>query len=86
MPVLSNLTTSEEINTLTGERTIEFPWPVKRLTITNDGPDNDLLWRFKEGHDWATLKAFETVSFECSVKQLMLDSPGGTNYRVWGLG
>ena len=85
MPVLSNLASYEELQGLMGDRTLEFPWPVKRLTITNDGELCDLKWKFKDSHDWATLRPHETVSMELSVTQVMLFSDGAL-YRIWGIG
>lgn len=85
MPSLSNLTTFEETSGLNGGITLTFPWKAKRLTITNDSSTKALKWKFKEGHDWATLKVGETVSMELSIDQVMLESSGAT-YRVWGVG
>ena len=83
--VYANVTTDEDSSGLYGEKTIVFPWPPKQLTIVNDGPLADLQWKFKEGHDWATLKPRETIAFPCSVTQLILSS-AGAKYRVWGIG
>lgn len=83
--VFANIATDEETVGLNGQVIIGFPWPIKRLTIMNDGPTDDLQWKFKEGHDWATLKPDETISLACSITQVVLLS-SGAKYRVWGIG
>lgn len=80
----ANLTTAE--TTLNGAETITFPWRVKRLTIINDSGNQTLQWKFKDGHDWATLQPFETIAMDCSVEQVMLLTTAEVAYRVWGLG
>ena len=82
--VYANLTTAEETSGLSGETTVVFPWPIKQLTIMNDGP-NDLKWKFKDSHDWATLKTDETIAMGVSVTQIILES-SNAKYRVWGVG
>lgn len=82
----SNIVTDEETTGLSRDgKTITFPWPVKQLTITNDSRRISLSWKFKTGHDWATLKPGETVSIRCSVRYLQLSGEDAV-YRVWGIG
>lgn len=81
----SNIYTDEDSVGLSGTKAISFPWPAKRLTITNDSASANLKWKFKDSHSWATLGPAETVSMDLSVKQLMLESTGA-KYRVWAIG
>lgn len=85
MPSFANTTTHEDTIGLNGDEVINFPWKVKRLTITNDSGTKDLRWKFKEENDWATLKPYETVAMELSISTLRISSTGA-QYRVWGIG
>ena len=81
----SNLFTDENTNGLNGTKTIIFPWPAKRLTVTNDSGTTALEWKFKNSHSWATLGPSETVSMDLSIKQMIVRSVGA-KYRIWALG
>ena len=82
----ANIIAHEEQEGLIGEYEIIFPIPVLKLIITNDSLDKELLWKFKEGHGYASLKPSETVSLD-GIHITTLNLFGsGTTYRVWGLG
>lgn len=81
----ANLYTDENSQGLQGTKIISFPWPAKRISITNYSSNQELKWRFKAGHPWATLDPLETVAMDVSVKQLTLESVGAT-YKMWALG
>jgi cytochrome c oxidase assembly protein Cox11 len=80
----ANLSTDE--GTLAGEKIITFPWPAKKVTITNDSSTRTIQWKFKPNHDWASLKPYETVSMYVSVKQVILSGSNNAEYRLWGIG
>jgi hypothetical protein len=81
----ANLYTEESDGPTSVSKTISFPWPAKVLKITNDSATQNIKWKFKSSHPWATLYPEETVSLDCSIEQLILE---GVNYeyRVWALG
>ena len=81
----ANLTTDEESIGLNGLKIVDFPWKIKKITITNDSNQFNLSWQFREANDWATLRPNESVSMELSINSLRLISNGAT-YRVWGIG
>jgi len=72
--------------TLTGTKTIVFPWKPKELQITNDSGTSSLQYRFNTTEGYRTLKPYETSTLRgISIRSLHLNGIS-IPYRVWGLG
>ena len=67
--------------TLSGEETIVFPWRAYRLLLMNDSGSADVLFRFHEGANTATLLPTEVFAAEGSWKEATLTGTGA--YRMW---
>ena len=74
----------EDTGGLSGEITIDFPWPSVEVHIMNDSSDKNLSWKIKDGHSWMTLRPAEAVSLTIHITQIVLYSTGAP-YRVWVL-
>ena len=78
MESISNMVIDED--TLTGEKTITFPWRARYIEIINDNPSGVLKYKFKQTQDFATLKPLEAVT--PSIKSFTVILQGTGEYRV----
>jgi hypothetical protein len=74
-------------SSINGTSTIQFPWPVREVQITNDSPTNSLQFKLNETETFRTLQAFETATLtNVRITELYLSSTASVTFRIWGLG
>jgi hypothetical protein len=71
--------------TVSVEESITFNFKPRKIIITNDSANSDLLFKFNVSEAFATLAPTETVSLEVASKTIILQGVS-IPYRVWGIG
>lgn len=67
--------------------TIDFPWPVREVQVTNDSPTGQLQYKLNASETYRTLRPLETSTISnVRVKELFINSADTVEYRIWGLG
>jgi hypothetical protein len=79
---ISNMFIDED--TLSGYKEITFPWRARYIEIINDNASGELLYKFQESQDFATLKPLEAVTPRIKSYTLYLEGTGEYRIRAEG--
>jgi hypothetical protein len=82
--VYANLESIE--GNLNGNLTHTLARKSRQIVLTNDSADYELKFKFNESEEFATLKPTETISMTVWVRNVILQAPFLTAYRLWVYG
>ena len=81
--VYANLESLEGV--VSGSVTLDLKRKSRKLVITNDHATKELLYKFNESENMATLKGTESLSLFFTTKTIILCGDN-IDYRVWVFG